>query len=236
MSFLHDFFINNNGRIINKWLHYFDIYERHFEKFRGKPITFLEIGLGHGGSLAMWKAYFGPDAKIIGLDIRDECLRFEDSADKIYIGSQTDKNTLGKIIADCGQIDIVLDDGSHIMQHMIRTFEVLYKHVSADGIYAIEDTGVIYSPKFGGGVDSKDTILEYTKGLMDRLYTLNRSDGTVVTDPFTLSTNSINVYDGMIVFEKRRRSQPQSIRTGAYPELGNRRLRPSRGKKTPNET
>lgn len=32
-SDLETYFRTNNSRLIHKWIHYFDIYERHFNKF-----------------------------------------------------------------------------------------------------------------------------------------------------------------------------------------------------------
>lgn len=64
--------------MIHKWIHYFDIYERLFEKFIGKEINILEIGVSHGGSLQMWKEYFGDKATIFGLDIDPLCKSFEE--------------------------------------------------------------------------------------------------------------------------------------------------------------
>ena len=66
---LWKYFSHNEGRIIHKWHHYFDIYHNHFCRFRDLPITILEIGVYKGGSLQMWKNYFGPKAKIYGVDI-----------------------------------------------------------------------------------------------------------------------------------------------------------------------
>ena len=57
---LHRYFLNNSDKTIFKWLHYLDIYEEVFSRFRGKPVTMLEIGVLGGGSLQMWKDYFGP--------------------------------------------------------------------------------------------------------------------------------------------------------------------------------
>jgi hypothetical protein len=55
MNDLEKYFKNNTGRVINKWSQYFDVYDRHFSKYRGKEIVLLEIGTFHGGSLQMWK-------------------------------------------------------------------------------------------------------------------------------------------------------------------------------------
>ena len=75
---LFDYFSSNKGRLIYKWMHYFEIYERHFTQFRNREIKFLEIGVFHGGSLQMWKNYFGPKAQIVGVDINPFCKSYEE--------------------------------------------------------------------------------------------------------------------------------------------------------------
>ena len=81
-SDLHNYFLNNKEEAIQKHIPYFDIYERHFSKYRGKDINLLEIGVGYGGSLKMWKNYFSklnPNAKvnIYGIDKKERCKKFE---------------------------------------------------------------------------------------------------------------------------------------------------------------
>lgn len=62
-GFLHKYFLNNSHKRLHKWIHYFDIYERHLARFRGTSPTMIEIGV-MGGSLAMWKEYLGPESRI----------------------------------------------------------------------------------------------------------------------------------------------------------------------------
>jgi hypothetical protein len=52
---LERFFTENQGRHIHKWKHYFEIYERHFSRFRGAEVHVVEFGVAQGGSLQMWK-------------------------------------------------------------------------------------------------------------------------------------------------------------------------------------
>ena len=78
MNDLEKYFESNQDNLINKWMHYFDIYDQYFSKYRDKEIVFVEIGVFQGGSLQMWKEYFGPKAKIYGIDINPECKQFED--------------------------------------------------------------------------------------------------------------------------------------------------------------
>ncbi|MDD2810530.1 hypothetical protein, partial [Rhodoferax sp.] len=48
------YFMSNGGRGMHKWVDYFDVYHRAFDRYRGKPITFLEIGVQNGGDMHMW--------------------------------------------------------------------------------------------------------------------------------------------------------------------------------------
>ena len=70
---LERYFRANQDRLIHKWVHYFEIYHRHFDRFRGRPVTILEFGVSHGGSLQMWRDYFGDQARLYGADIDPRC-------------------------------------------------------------------------------------------------------------------------------------------------------------------
>ena len=107
---LRRYFDANTDRQIMKWDHYFDIYERHFSAYRGREISMLEIGVAHGGSLQMWHHYFGPQARIVGLDIDERCREFVDTGVTIEIGSQADRPFLARVAREHGPFDIVLDD------------------------------------------------------------------------------------------------------------------------------
>jgi SAM-dependent methyltransferase len=111
-------FLTHDGRLVNKWKHYFPAYERHLGKFVNTDITFLEIGCGTGGSLQLWKKYLGPHAKIVGIDINEACATFEEDQIKVRIGDQSDRAFLAKLIDEFGQFEAVLDDGSHMMSHI----------------------------------------------------------------------------------------------------------------------
>ncbi len=111
MGRLLDYFEANQGRVIHKWVHYFDIYERHFERFVGDEVNILEIGISHGGSLQMWKHYFGEKANIVGVDIDPRCKSFEEERIKVLIGDQGNRNFWTSIKSSLPQFDIIIDDG-----------------------------------------------------------------------------------------------------------------------------
>jgi cephalosporin hydroxylase len=126
-------FHHHNGRRVDKWQHYFQIYDRHLARFQGKRIRVLEIGVDHGGSLQIWKKYFGADARIVGLDIDPRCQTYEEKQIEIRIGNQADVALLKSL----GHFDIVIDDGSHKLQDQLASFEALWP--GAPSVYLIED-------------------------------------------------------------------------------------------------
>lgn len=67
-----ELFWNNRGPVVHKWHHYLPIYERYLSPLRSRPIRMLEIGVSKGGSLQLWRKYFGPEAVIFGIDIDPE--------------------------------------------------------------------------------------------------------------------------------------------------------------------
>jgi len=215
MSDLFDYFANNQGRYMLKWFHYFDVYERHFAAFRDKEITFLEIGVFHGGSMQMWKNFFGPKAKIIGVDINPACKEFEEDQITIEIGSQEDRNFLKELAAKHGPFDIVLDDGGHTMSQQIVSFEELYPHVKRDGLYLCEDLHTSYWRAWGGGYRQPWTFIEYAKRFIDDLHAWHSHDPeSFQVTPFTRSAFGLHFYDSILVIEKRLMTPPVQRGTG----------------------
>jgi SAM-dependent methyltransferase len=151
-------FLTHQGRTIDKWTHYFRAYETHFARFRNRPITFLEIGCGAGGSLQLWKGYFGPLAHIVGIDIRESSKEFEESQIAVRIGDQKDSKFLEQVIEEFGTPDIVLDDGSHQMIDIAASFRYLYARVARDGVYVVEDLHTAYWDEFGGGTLVREAL------------------------------------------------------------------------------
>lgn len=128
---------------------YLDIYHRHFCSNRLHVKTFVEIGILNGKSLLMWREYF-PNANIIGVDINPDCKKYESDRIKIYIGDQNDKNFLQFLSTELKEIDILLDDGSHITKHQINTFNYLYPSITKNGYYIIEDLRNSYEEILNG--------------------------------------------------------------------------------------
>ena len=199
---LWKYFLENNGNKITRWTHYFPIYEKHFERFKNKPVKILEIGVLNGGSLPMWQKYFGPLSKIVAIDITPSCKNFEIPGTIVRIGDQSDEKFLQELVDEFGEFDIIIDDGSHHVNHVNKTFQYLYPKMSKNGIYFVEDTHAAYwKDSHGGGLDEPESIINVSKNLVDKL-NADHTRGQVEPDDFTRSTQSITFYDSVIVFER----------------------------------
>ncbi len=216
MESFRELFYKHDGRLINKWDHYFEIYDKYFSKYRGRKLNMLEIGVSHGGSLELWKKYFGEGVNIYAMNVNPECKKFEDEQVKIFIGSQSDPEFLKSIIKSIPNLDIIIDDGGHTMKQQIISFKVLYKHLLSDGVYLCEDTHTSYWYEYGGGLHKKGTFIEYAKSLIDFIYAWHIKYSRIVQpNDITHTVNSIHFYDSIVVFEKTAgREKPFSLMKG----------------------
>ena len=194
-------FLTNPGRAIHKWPHYFPIYERHFAPWRGRSLVFLEIGVAKGGSLEMWRRWFGPMAVIVGVDIDRRCAGRAGAGVDVRIGDQSDPQFLQRVIDEFGVPDIVLDDGSHQMADIKASFDFLYPRIGLNGVYMVEDLHTAYWKRFGGGLDEPASFINIAKGLVDQL-NADHAEGAITPDAFTRQTLAIAFYDSVVVFEK----------------------------------
>jgi hypothetical protein len=202
-------------RMIHKWDHYLDIYERYFSPFRNWPINFLEIGIMHGGSLTLWEKYFGEQIRLFAVDINPECKAFEKDGVQIHIGSQEDPNFLKSLSSSLPEMDIILDDGGHTMRQQLLTFELLFPKLKEGGLYIVEDTHTSYWELYGGGLQRKSSFIEYCKKLVDSLHIHHVHDPRKVLSGEQLrQIHSITFYDSIVVFEKRKAAVPFHTRLG----------------------
>ncbi len=215
MNDLEAYFYSNTGNLIHKWRHYFEVYERHFSRFRGTDVHMVEFGVFQGGSLQMWKQYFGPKAHIVGVDINPKCKSLEEDQVTIFIGDQEDRGFLRSLAQAVPRIDILLDDGGHTMKQQITTFEELFPHVDPHGVYLCEDLLTSYRPNFGGGYNNPASFIEYSKRLIDQLNAWHsHTPEELSANDFTRSANSLHFYDSVLVIEKRPRDEPSHLKTG----------------------
>lgn len=123
-----------------------NFYETYFEKIREKPIKILEIGLGRNCvSLRMWKKYF-KNGVICGIDHDPKKRRYRFLGLNIFIGDQRDTEFLEKVMMEIGQVDIIVDDGSHNVSDQQISLGALFRYLKSGGYYIIEDLQTSFRP------------------------------------------------------------------------------------------
>ena len=135
-------------RFSMKWESYFNVYEKIFEKFRGKKITFVEVGVSAGGSLEMWRDFFGENARIIGIDLNPEAKILEQDGFEIFVGNQSDPEFWKKFYSEIGTIDVLLDDGGHKNIQQINTVHNSIENINDGGLIVVEDTHTSYLKEY----------------------------------------------------------------------------------------
>ena len=186
-------------------------YKTHFQSLKNKKLVLLEIGVGGyddptkgGESLRMWKHYF-KKAQIFSIDIFDKNMLEEDRI-KIFQGSQDDKKFLQKVTDEIGEIDIIIDDGSHINKHVIETFKFLFSKLAGGGIYVIEDVQTSYWKDYGGdniNMNNKKMIMGYFKSLTDSLNSSEFRIPNYRKSYFDENIQSIHFYHNLIFIYKK---------------------------------
>jgi demethylmacrocin O-methyltransferase len=201
--------------------HYTDNYTIHFQKLRRKKLNILEIGVGGyefadigGESLRMWKFYF-PRSNIYGIDIFDKSGQ-EEKRIKIFQGSQADREFLLSVCKEIGGIDIIIDDGSHINEHVITTFKILFPLLNMSGIYVVEDIQTAYWPDFGYGGDSLDlnnpnTSMNFFKKLTDGLNYEEFIHPGYQPSYFDKNIKSVHFYHNMVFIYKGPNNEGSNI-------------------------
>ncbi len=139
-----DIALHTDHKHLFKLEQYFAIYEKYFSKYRNKPVRILEIGVCDGGSLDLWRMYFGEQAVIFGIDINPDTLRFASENTHIVICNQEDRDALEKRFKDEPPFDIILDDGGHMPNQQKRSFEALFPLLHPTGVYIVEDVQTSY--------------------------------------------------------------------------------------------
>ncbi len=209
---LEDIFYSTTGRLVHKWVDYLPVYDRFFGHYRGSDVRMLEIGVSMGGSLDMWRRYFGPNAMIFGIDIDPECADRVDPPNQVRIGSQADPKFLNRVIAEMGAPDIVLDDGSHVASHQLASFRALWPHVKDGGFYVIEDTHTAYWKNFEGGLHKKGTAVDLAKTLIDDMNSWfhEKPEDLAPKDEI----GAVCAFESIVVIEKRKKLRPGHIKIG----------------------
>ena len=189
-----------------KWDNYFNIYDNIFKKFVNKKITFVEVGIGNGGSLFMWRKFFGKKAKIIGIELNPDAKKLEKFGFQISIGDQSDPQFWKSFYKKNGKIDILLDDGGHRNIQQITTFMESYDHIKPNGIIVVEDTHTSYMKKKGFKNPSNYSFINFSKLVVENMH---RRNPLIAKNLNKLSKKieSIFYYDSIVSFNFSSKNQ-----------------------------
>jgi len=199
-------------------------YHEHFHKLKNKKLKILEIGVGGyedphygGASLRMWKRYF-PQSMIYSLDIHDKG-PLQEKRIRIFQGSQADEAFLRKVCDEAGPFDIIIDDGSHVVEHVLTSFKTLFPLMKEDGIYAIEDIQTTYWPDFGGNSKNLNdplTSMNFLKKLTDGLNHKEFELPDYSPSYFDQHIVSMHFYHNLVIIHKGQNDKPR------YPPVGSK--------------
>lgn len=144
---------------------YFHVYDRLFGRFVDQEFTFVEVGVFNGGSLFMWRDFFGPKARIIGIDLNPVAKKWEDDGFEIFIGSQQNPAFWKDFFEKVGPVDVLLDDGGHTFEQQIVTCHCAVPNIKDGGLLVVEDTHTSYMKNFGG--PNPLSFIGYAKNIID---------------------------------------------------------------------
>lgn len=185
----------NQAQLTGKHSNYFPIYDKLFHPFISTQIVFVEVGVMYGGSLYMWRNFFGKSARIIGIDNNASAKQFSNDFE-IFVGDQADPNFWDNFYKTIGPIDILLDDGGHRNSHQIQTVVSGIPHIRDGGLIVVEDTHTSFMYEFGN--PSKYSFMNFAslkaQNLTKRHKTVNKPDSLVSR------IHSIEFYDSVVAF------------------------------------
>ena len=183
-------------KFTTKWESYFNVYEKIFQSYKGKKITFVEVGVSTGGSLQMWRKYFGENARIIGVELNPEAKKLEADGFEIFIGNQSDPSFWKKFYEAVGNIDILLDDGGHKNIQQISTVHNSLPFINNNGLIVVEDTHASYLSEFKN--PSYFSFISYCNKIIESIHrrctAINKK-----TNIYSNKIFSVNFYESITV-------------------------------------
>lgn len=135
----------------------------------------------------MWREFFGKDARIIGVELNPEAIKWREHGFEIFIGDQSDPRFWVDFFLEVGDINVLLDDGGHQNDQQIVTVKSALPHVLDGGQIIIEDTQTSFM-KFESF--KRYSFVSYLQNRIKSLYA--RSDElNLVNDIFSKSIHSL---------------------------------------------
>lgn len=211
------------AHFFDHWLEYADRYQLHLPnpkniRKKKRKIRMLEIGVQSGGSVRVWKQYYGNNLVYTGLDADSRCKRSESPEENIFIeiGSQENHEVLKSVCDKYGPFHVIVDDGGHTNNTITNSLLYLFPRSSCmhhRGIYVIEDTHTVASEGSYG-------ISEIPAGLFASMHTYWAANQTMPSNydekfsVFAGKIEEIHLYDSMIFISKGEQKPLTRIHRG----------------------
>ena len=208
------FAANRAGSPIDKWVHYFPIFERHLERYRGTPARVLEIGVYRGGGLELLRHYLGPEAHLVGIDIDAQAVQAVANRYPVEVGDQEDPEFLRLVAERHGPFDVIVDDGGHRMRQQIVSVQTLFPLLAEGGTYIVEDCHTSYWDEYAEPEPGAMTFIQWLKERIDDLHAYHYSSAEQLETPWQTSLAGLHLYDSVAVLDKQTRWPPFSELAG----------------------
>ena len=202
---LLDFFDSYTvGPGIWKWKHYFDVYHRHLHRFVGTDAVVAEIGVFSGGSMMMWRNYFGPQARIHGIDLDPATKSYEVDGVTIHVGDQESRGFWRTFRQSVPRLDVLIDDGGHSPQQQRVSIEEILPHLAPGGVYICEDI-------VGGINDFSAYVGGLVSSLNDCVANHSPTELRFTATSFQRGVCSIHCYPYMVVVERAKHTVDEFV-------------------------
>ncbi|QWC95508.1 class I SAM-dependent methyltransferase [Polynucleobacter paneuropaeus] len=177
---------------------YFQVYEELLTQYKNTAFTFVEVGILNGGSLFMWREFFGNKARIIGIDLNPLAKKWEKDGFEIFIGSQSSPQFWDQFFKEVGMIDVLLDDGGHTEEQQIITTSHCIPFINDGGMLIIEDVQTSYLKAAGN--PSKYSFISYAKNIVDAINSRN-PQVNISENSLKKRIYSATFYDSIVAFK-----------------------------------
>jgi hypothetical protein len=145
----------HSDKIANRYLEWYDPI---LQPLVGKEVKLLELGIGEGGSLLLWRDYF-PNSTIVGIGQWVPPHLTTAPGIQAFQGKQENVAFLSEVAAKTAPdgFDVIIDDASHLGDLTRISFWHLFdKHLKPGGLYIIEDWGTGYWGDWPDGKRARD--------------------------------------------------------------------------------
>jgi len=184
----------------------FHNYSRQYEgllaPLRERPVRILEIGVYKGESLLAWRDAFPNAQCVVGVDITASCKSYENINKSIFVEvlDASLPSSINVLKQKYGQFDLILDDGSHINEHVIKSFEGLFPLLTEQGIYVVEDTICYKSPRYLNSAypNHIDYFTQYIPYLNQWRFDSHTGTKDHCVDPFKIQKKTSNIFERTI--------------------------------------